>query len=143
MINRIQPTLPARQMRTFGIRVPGHAQRRATCEQVDCEYWRDGWRTIVPSDSAGAHYIRRESGRRYVETVAAAGLSEFVFEAGQTCFGADGHWLFEPDGVVFGSRDGDWRGNPSGRSQRYERAEDWRDDMGETLDRVRERINRG
>lgn len=44
----------------------------ATCEEVQCDGWRDGWNTAVPADDGRADYIRQGSGRKFREYTAAA-----------------------------------------------------------------------
>lgn len=65
--------------------------RPATCAEVDCPQHVHGWRTVVDvSTELGqrqAHYIRRESGRRFTETQTGPTFWQFDFEPGQSCFG--------------------------------------------------------
>jgi len=40
---------------------------RATCAEVQCNGWRDGWHTALPAEDGRADYIRRGSGRTFTE----------------------------------------------------------------------------
>jgi len=61
--------------------------RDATCAEVDCPHYLLGWTTVVPTSSAQAEYIRRRSGRRFIERRDEEAMSAFHFEPGQRCFG--------------------------------------------------------
>lgn len=60
--------------------------RPASCADVDCPHYLNGWQTMVPADSPQAEYIRAGCGRRFTEERTPDGLARFVFEAGQACF---------------------------------------------------------
>ncbi len=145
---RIQPAMPVDSYRTYELRAPVTTHwRKATCAEVDCPAYSNGWRTDVdetsPLGQFQASYIRKESGRGFTEHRDARGMTVFVFEAGHRCFGSDQHVApleRDPVGLV---RDGDWRGNPTGRVRRHTDLIDWRDDFGEHQERIAEQINRG
>lgn len=133
--------IPGNTHRTYQIvaPVPTHF-RPATCEEVDCAAWRNGWKTLVASNSDAALYIRSgASGRRFTEFNdshdRSIGMTEFVFEPGQKCFAVDKH-------VVPLERDPLFRVRESGQTTTHVRADDWADDMSTHLDRVR-RIREG
>jgi len=134
-------------MRTYQILRPTATHwRAATCAEVDCPNYLNGWRTVVGEASdlgrRQAEYIRERSGRRFAETREVPDAVTFTFEAGQPCFA--GHRLPVGRPELYVVRDGDWRGNPSGTRPRvHTRAEDWVEDMSETLDAVRARVERG
>jgi hypothetical protein len=82
--------------------------RPATCAEVDCPAYLQGWRSVVPEGSPQAAYIRSDRSRRHreestvgvwddttstwrVRDLRAEGLVGFWFEAGQTCFAAGDH----------------------------------------------------
>lgn len=65
--------------------------RKATCDEVDCRAYTDGWETIVGADSEQADYIRHRSGRAYQETRTADGLARFRFAPEQRCFSSWQH----------------------------------------------------
>ena len=64
--------------------------RPASCAEHGCEQYERGWYTEVDERTGlgqgQAAYIRRNSGRKFVEEKQETGLTRFTFEAGQTCF---------------------------------------------------------
>lgn len=143
--------LPSQAYKTYQIiaPVPTH-WRPATCEEVECVAWRNGWKTIVPSDSAQAQYIRSgASGRRFVESTGSRQLNEalvgllnealveFMFEPGQRCFAAESHRVSLEREPLFVVRGGDARANPTGERRVHSRAEDWQEDFAEHQDRIK------
>lgn len=145
---RLEPQMPANAYRTFQVVAPRPTHwRSATCAEADCAAYANGWVTDV-DESIGlgqrqAHYVRRESGRRYTEQRLESGLIRFTFEAGQTCFAAGGHQVRVDRPEIYIARDGDWRGNPTGRTRTHSRAADWVDDFGEHQLRLADQQKRG
>jgi hypothetical protein len=146
-ITRIQPALPAAAMKTYAIASPPATHTRpASCEEVDCRNWRRGWKTVVDENTdlgaRQAHYIRKQSGRRYTAEHDEAGLTVFTFEAGQPCFTQHRKSLERPE--LFMVRSGDWRGNPRGdQPVQHKRPEDWVEDFATHQDQLADRLKRG
>ncbi len=145
---RLTPAGPAQAYQTFEIKTPHGPsfERPATCEEVDCDAWRNGWVTRVPFGSGLAEAVVN-SGRPYAETT---GLDtaerEFMFAPGTPCFRSSTHRIaIRPDQPqVFLVKDGDWRGNPMGTRPRvHQRPEDWVEHAQEVTDNVIQRIERG
>jgi hypothetical protein len=132
--SRIQPLGPASAYLTYSISATRDTGVVAACRDVGCPHWRDGWDTIVDESDlspfggkARADYIRSgQSGRTFREAHTATGLTVFRFDPYQRCFTEH---RTRPD--LFTRRDGDWRGNPTGRVYRHTRAEDWAEDFQE------------
>lgn len=139
---RLPPNLMVGDYQTYSITAPRDTAVKTACEQVDCDARRHGWRTLLdegtPEGQMRAAYIRTKSGRTFTERPGPGGLTEFVFEAGQRCF-ADHHTRPE----FYAVRDGDWRGNPTGRVRQHVRAADWVEDFGEHQQTVADQIQRG
>lgn len=146
---RIQPQLPAGAMKTYQILAPRSTHYRpATCEEVGCMAYQCGWQTALDLSTdlgqAQAHYIRQESGRKYVEEPLGENRMMFHFEPGQRCFAADSHQVRVGRPEIFVVRDGDWRGNPLGTEPRtHVRPEDWVDDFGEHQQALADRLRKG
>ncbi len=128
------PGLPAQSFRSFGMTVTAYT--RATCEDVDCSHWRNGWLCSVEAGSAderliaqacdgSADGIRRQWASREQQGTSAA----YWFPPGQPCFRASTHRI--PEQGRFYHRDGDRRGNPSGLIVTHSGPESWRDELGE------------
>ena len=94
------------------------------------------------------HYIRKNSGRRFVESRVLSDegvpLTAFRFEAGQRCFRADEHRARLERPEIYLVRDGDWRGNPRGTEpRRHASAADWVDDFANHQETLANRLKEG
>jgi len=136
---RIDPRMPPSAYRSFEVRSPVQTHYRSVpCQQADCAHHRDGWISVLDvattQGKAWAAAIRK-SGRRF--TVDRAGPDTTVtyrFPAGQQCF-ASPHKVPVGRPEIFVVRDGDWRGNPTGRTTQ-ERPEIFVERMAENLDEL-------
>lgn len=139
---RPEPALPAHAMLTYAIRSPSDRRVRAACSQVGCEYWRDGWDSIVDERTANgqiqAAAIRTRSGRTFRELRTGAGLTVFRFEPGQRCF-RDHYTIPE----IYLRRAGDHRGNPTGERYRHTSSAAWVEDFAEHQARLATEAQRG
>lgn len=145
-VNRIKPALPASAMKTYAIDAPRDTHwRPATCAEVGCSHLEHGWKSIVDeSTELGARqawYIRTQSGRSFVETRDASGLTTFTFAPGQRCFTAHKVRTGRPE--LFVVRGGDWRGNPRGTTRVHASPEDWVDDFATHQDKLATRLAQG
>ncbi|MET8987759.1 hypothetical protein ABZW49_20120 [Nonomuraea wenchangensis] len=145
-LTRITPALPVQAFQTYQVVAPPATHwRAATCAEADCPAYLHGWRSVIDERTdlgqKQAHYIRRESGRRFAEDRDPAGLTVFAFEAGQRCFAPHQVRTARPE--VYLVRGGDWRGNPTGQVRRHANAEDWVEDFQEHQGRLAETIERG
>lgn len=143
--------MPMSAMKTYAVDAPlGTHWRRGTCAEVDCGKFLNGWVTQVDVSTdlgmAQADYIRRHSGRAFVEEAdgsAGAALLVFRFEAGQQCFGASEHRARIDRQEIFSVRGGDWRGTTGDRQRIHARAEDWIEDFAENQQSIIDAIGRG
>jgi hypothetical protein len=131
-LNRIQPALPVQAYKTFEVRRPLATHfRPGTCAEADCPAYERGWTTNVDESTdlgqAQAHYIRKESGRRFREESHPEGMTAFVFEAGQKCFAEHRVPLDRP--ALYVVRGGDWRGNPLREFYQHSRPDFWVEDF--------------
>lgn len=131
----IVPNLNPNLTRTYQIvaPVPSHF-RHATCEEVQCGAYVNGWETILPAGDARADYIRNASGRRFVEKTE-NGITTFTFPAGQACFAAGNHRVSLEREPIFKVRE-------RGQTTTHTRPELWTEDFAGYLDKVR-RIKEG
>lgn len=143
-LNRIPPVGPVQGYRTFQIMAPTSTHRRkADCKEVNCPDYLNGWRVRTDSLDPQMLHTATHCGRKYTELHVAEGENWLVFEAGQACFRASQHSVPLDRQEIFIARDGDYRGNPTGRVRKHTRPEDWIDDMQENNEKVRERLERG
>jgi hypothetical protein len=152
MVFRLDPVLPAHAYKTYAITRPAASHYRpATCAEVDCAHYRDGWVTRIdtstPLGAAQARYILDRSGRRYTLTSGASpdgdefALVIFTFPPGQPCFTA--HRVPLERDPLFVVRGGDWRGNPMRERRQHVRASEWAEDFAEHQQALADQINKG
>ncbi|MGW1497584.1 hypothetical protein ACWCQW_03150 [Streptomyces mirabilis] len=141
MVNRIDPNMPVGAYQTYSITAPRDAAVVAACEQVGCAAWANGWDSVIDERTElgqqQAAYIRGQSRRTFRE-MKTDGLTVFRFEAHQRCF--EEHRT-RPE--IYLVRDGDWRGNPTGRQRQHTRPADWVEDMTENQGRIVDLQQRG
>jgi hypothetical protein len=156
---RATPAMPVQAYKTYRVASPvGTHWREATCAEVDCERWRDGWDTIVDEGTGlgmqQAAYIRAECvsvlavvqpgdpRRRYSESRGEDGRTVFSFPPGQQCFAGEPHRVRLARPELYLVRGGDWRAN-TGLIRRHTGPADWVEDFAENQDRITTVINRG
>lgn len=138
--------LPPQVFRTWTLKRPRTVDfwRDATCAEVNCLRYRNGWRQVLDLGTRdglrGAEWITRSSRRKFTREQAGNQVT-FTFERGQRCF--ERHKVARERDPIFIVRDGDRRGNPTGRRRVHTRGEDWRDHMQENLSAVAEDRRRG
>ncbi|MEV7470272.1 hypothetical protein AB0O20_27765 [Streptomyces kronopolitis] len=141
-INRIEPNMPVQAYQTFSITTPRDTAVRAACEQVGCAAWRFGWESTIDERTQlgqqQAAYIRGQSHRTFREQQRGDGLTVFRFDSGQRCFAEH---QTRPE--IYAVRDGDWRGNPTGRTRQHTRPQDWVEDFGEHQQRIADQRKEG
>ncbi len=130
-MSRPEPQMPASAYKTYAIVAPAATHHRpATCAEVDCPHYLNGWRVRVEGLPPEMVHAARTSGRRFIEQQVAAGETWLVFEAGQSCFKASEHRTRIDKPELFIVRDGDHRGNPRGTKARmHARPEHWVEDF--------------
>ncbi|MFF0138550.1 hypothetical protein ACFYRN_19170 [Streptomyces sp. NPDC005227] len=141
-VNRLTPAMDVGAYQTFAITAPRDTSVVAACEQVACAAWQFGWESKVdeatPLGREQAAYIRQTSGRTFREQRTGDGLTVFRFEAHQRCF--EEH---RTRAEIYLVRDGDWRGNPTGRRRNHQRPADWVEDFGEHQQRIADQQQKG
>lgn len=145
-VSRIAPVGDPRAYKTYGAVMPLSTHfRDGTCEEAGCDAYRSGWVTTVDLSTADgqkmAHFIKEDRTRRWTLQKVSPTLVKFVFGPGQRCFRRHRVRLERP--ARFLARDGDFRGNPTGRVTEHKRVEHWLEDQQETLDRVAALRQRG
>jgi hypothetical protein len=146
--SHFEPALPAAKMQTYAISAPLATHwRPATCEEADCGAYLHGWQSFIDESTElgqrQAHYIRRESRRRFTEERNEAGITEFTFEAGQRCFKSDQHRVRNYRDERYLVRGGDFRGNPTGMRRVHKNAAEWQEDFQGHQDRLATALERG
>lgn len=148
-VQRIEPQMPAQAYKTYGMSMPLASHwRPATCEEVGCEAYRNGWVTTVDTSTdlgqRQYEYITHDKTRSHSMQRPSLALAKFVFAPGNRCFRSGDHKLPLERPATFYVAEGDWRGNPRGIPVRvHSRAEDWCEDFAEHQDRLATAIQRG
>ena len=80
----------------YGLRTPINSHRRlASCEEINCQHWREGWTIIADlrTDKGQLieYTIKHDAHKRYKQEPLADGRTLFTFEAGQVCLRAAEH----------------------------------------------------
>jgi hypothetical protein len=147
MVTRIAPKAGPDKYKTYGMSMPLKTHwRAATCEEVDCEAWRNGWVTTVDlsTDLGKKQYdlITHDRERRYTMQRVSLTLVKFVYGPGFPCFARSQHRTPLPRPARYIVAHGDWRGYLE-RPRVHQRAEDWVEDFALHHDQIRTAIERG
>lgn len=128
---------------TFQVKAPIKTHwRSATCAEVDCEKYREGWAVQLEGLDPEDLHAMRTSGRAFKQYDVAAGETWWVFEPGQACFAAATHIVRLEREELFVRRDGDWRANPTGRRDELAPTS-WVDAFGENQESLAAEQQRG
>lgn len=141
---RIPSRLPVRAMASYIISTPLATHwNLATCADVDCPQYLHGWDSHIDERTQlgqrQAHYIRRESGRKFTETRNELGVTVFSFEAGQKCFAQHRARNMRDERYI--ERGGDHRGYYGGRV--HKNAGEWTESFALNQDRIKTITDRG
>lgn len=144
-LSRIQPLMDAAAYKTYEVVSPLSTHfRQATCAEVDCPHYLNGWRVRVEALTPDLLHAARSSGRKHVEQSVTEGETWLVFEAGQPCFKANQHRTLVGRPPLYVVRDGDWRGNPRGTKARlHQRSDNWVEDFAEHQQKLADEIEKG
>lgn len=137
------PLLDPRGYKTYSIHAPIRTHfRKATCAEVDCPDYLHGWRVRLEILNEEQRVWVRQTGRRFSEMPVRPGETWLVFEAGQPCFRATEHRARVEREELYVIRDGDTRGNPTGRVDKVS-GQQWNDDFGEHQQRLADLQQKG
>ncbi len=140
-LNRLDPKMPPGAYKTYGFVSPLSTHYRpASCEEVGCLAFRQGWVTRVPAGSDLEATVRR-SGRRIAREGREPGHVLFTFAPGTKCFAASKHRISLDRPPVFYQRGGDWR-QRIGDVQKMN-GRDWLDDFANHQQRLADRKQEG
>lgn len=147
-VSRPPATLPPGAMQTYEIDAPLESHwRPATCEEVECAAYAQGWTADVPPDSADEARIKQvydlEIRRGKVTTTRTPeGFTRYHFPAGTECFRRIWHRLPLERDAIFTVRSGDWRGT-DGVIRTFKNGEQWVDSFATHQDKIKTLIDRG
>lgn len=136
-----QPAGDPRAYKTFGIRAPLSTHfRKATCDEVDCESFRYGWKIRWDVLSEQDRHLITHCGRKYV-----IDQEWVIFEAGQPCFRYDTHRIRNDRPELFLVKDSHMSMSSlaAGGATQHKRVADWIDDFHSTTDKVVQQLKEG
>jgi hypothetical protein len=142
-VSRIEPVGRTDQYKTYAMLFPTQTHfRQATCEEVMCFNFLNGWKTVVSEGSPQAAIARSLKGSySFTEASIEGGLVEFLFAPGQKCFKWNEHKLPLDRPGHFVVRPGlSWA--PTGQA-RVMRPLDWVDDFANHQDKIHTALERG
>src|ERR1051325_10467335 len=145
-MSRVMPNMPVQNYKTYQLLRPGSTHYRpATCEEVDCEPFRQGWVTRLEkaTQQEMVDLLRvtcQNTGRAFREIDEGTHLS-FIFEAGQACFRAVQHKVLLEREPLYVVRRGDWRADLGSRRV-HANGTDWGDDFAPHQDRIQTNLER-
>ena len=141
-LQRIKPKMPTQDYTTYAIRQPLNTHFRiATCAEVDCWAWRDGWRIRIEGTLPADLHAAQSSGRVWCHVRVDATESYLVFEAGQQCFAKHRVNLDRPAFFIAGR--GDYRSFNPRNAKLYTDEDEWVETFAGHLDTLREKLNQG
>lgn len=143
--SRPDPLMDPQHYKTYAVVSPLSTHwRKATCAEVDCPHYLNGWRTQVEQLTPDLREAVRTSGRKYTVSAVAPGFTYLVFEAGQPCFAAATHRKRIEREPLYIVRDGDWRGNPRRtRARQHLNPQTWVEDFAEHQQKLADEIKKG
>lgn len=139
-LNRVAPNMPVQNYKTYQLKSPITSHfRPATCEEVNCQNYLNGWRVRIDNLDKALVYTARNSGRKYTELSVSESENYLVFEPGQKCFAHSQHKVRIRQELYI-VRGGDWRRN-TGVIRQHVRGEDWVEDFQEHQDRIKKQLS--
>lgn len=148
MVSRPEPLMQPQHYKTFGVSMPIRTHwRKATCEEVNCEAFREGFVTTIDlSNDQGqmmAKTIREMKGRSFSVQRTGPSMVKVIFPPGTECLLSFQHRVPLDRPSRFFVKGGDFRGNPRGEGRVHKNGAEWAEECAEHLDRLHTKIQRG
>jgi hypothetical protein len=149
MLSRVPPRMGVTAYRTFSVSSPIQTHYKSvTCKEAECQQYKFGWTTGLDITNAqqaeAATWIRMHSGLSFTffET---GNLVTFNFPPGQTCFIGQrgGHKVPLGKPELYVVRDGDHRGNPTGKVRKHTKPDLFVEEMAGNLTHLSDEIQKG
>lgn len=142
---RIAPKMNPEAYRTFEVHSPVATHfRDASCAEMECQHHLNGWVSRFDvTTTEGRQWSRAigQSGRKFTWE-RNGNIVTFRFPPGQQCFQAP-HKVPVGRPELYVVRDGDWRGNPTGRQRREHQPLLFVEQFEENLAKIRSKIEEG
>jgi hypothetical protein len=145
-VSRIEPEGLPQQYKTYSALFPVQTHyRRATCEEIDCLAYLNGWSTTVDiSTQLGQKqydFVTHDRERTFMTEKSGLSLVKFTFAPGQPCFDRANHKVQLERPGRFVVRQGDFR--QYGKARVHVRPEDWVEDFAEHQSKIQKIHERG
>lgn len=131
--------VPDRLKKVYSLSAPlGTHWRRATCEQVGCSFYLNGFAVTVLPGSREEQVVK-ESGRKWSAVIPQEnGSLRYEFPAGTKCFQANTHVVRSDAPLLFASND-----RLVHKVRRFANSADWVDDFAEHQQRLSDAYEKG
>lgn len=142
---RLEPQGDPTDYKSFGIKVPKAAFRRATCAEVDCPQYLKGWKLRTDTLDKQQIHDATHCGRKFVWRHVSEFENWLIFEAGQSCFRESTHQVRNDMPELFLTKIGDHRipASMTGGPFAHASPADWADDLHTHTDHLAEVRERG
>lgn len=147
-VSRPVSQLPPGAMQTYEATAPLETHwRPATCEEVECKAWAQGWTADVPPNSDDEVRIKQTYDAEIrrgavISSRTPEGFTRYHFPAGTACFRRVWHKLPLERDAIFTVRSGDHRGT-DGVIRQFDKGADWVDHFATHQDGISKLVNRG
>lgn len=139
---RWAPKMEPKNYRTFGASSPLKTHYRpATCQEVNCQAYANGWSFDVAVLSKAAYYKVTHAGKHYRKVTLSPTQQYLVFSPEQPCFDSHVVPLDRPE-ILYTGR-GDWRIFNRNHARVIKSADEFADRFGTHVQLLREHIKRG
>ena len=140
-INRPQPKMATHKYRTYRIAAPASHWRTVSCQEFDCQAYREGW-SYSKADLIAENLLYKvtHAGRKWKEIDLGNGPWIYFFP-GQKCFQAPTHRVLERPEIYVTGR-GDFR-SFSLRQAQVLSGENWLDHFANHQDKLKTIQDRG
>lgn len=136
-VQRLRPVGPVQAYRTYQIVAPMKTHmKQVSCEEFGCINFRNGFKVAVPLGPEGDRLRRlvKTSGKPYTKEEG-EGVQYAIFAPGTSCFAEATH-MKQVLPELYVVRDGDWRGNPTGKRRQHTKPEFWVEDFALHQDKL-------
>jgi len=143
---RLDPKMPAHAYTSYTLAAPLASHwRTATCEEVQCERYLNGWQIRKEGlDAQLLHLATHSPQRPYREVQVAPGETWLIYQPGLPCFEASNHRIRVEREAFYYRWPGDHRGLlPGERVYQHQRPDFWVEDFQEHQDKIITAINQG
>jgi hypothetical protein len=135
------PELPTQFHRTYSIRNRPGSFRKATCAEVECEAYLNGWTFTVQELSEKDYHLATNANRHFETVEVNKDRTLLVFPSGQPCFAAGSHKIENDKPKIYLAGRGDFRMFDPRKAVRFN-STDFLDKWASDMDKRNENLRR-